>query len=80
MRQATMLTIRTAAHIPGNRHRRNFRSCATATGAPAKGDLGGCPLAEWKRLWNAEARRNWLDDRWSAHIQRVERRQKGKDQ
>src|SRR5664280_2944886 len=30
---------------------------------------------EWRRLFNAESRRLWLDDRWSAHVRRVQSRQ-----
>ena len=28
-----MLTIKTSAHVPANRHRRNFRSSPVSTGA-----------------------------------------------
>ena len=29
-----MLTLRTAAHLPTNRHRASFRDCPASTGAP----------------------------------------------
>ena len=43
-----MLTVRTSAHIPTNRHRRSFRLCPTSTGAPpARGGVS-CLLREWR--------------------------------
>ena len=63
-----MLTARTSAQIHTNRHRRDFRLCPASTGAPRA--RAGLSLLdrEWRRLCNAESRRLWLDDRWSAHL------------
>ncbi len=67
-----MLTIRTSAHVPANRHRRNYRSCPVCTGA-ALARLGGLrSLPEWIRLWDAERRRLWLQARWRLHRGRIE--------
>jgi hypothetical protein len=69
-----MLTVRTSAHIPTNRLRGSFRLCPASTGAPpARAGLFRL-LRERIRLSNAESRRLWLDDRWSAHVRRVRSR------
>jgi hypothetical protein len=70
-----MLTLRTSAHIPTNQHRRNFRLIPTSTGAPRARAGGQRLLQEWTRLLNAEPRRAWLDERWSAHAGRVQSKQ-----
>ena len=67
-----MLTLRTSAHIPTNQHRRNFRLIPTSTGAPRARAGGQRLLQEWTRLWDAELRRLWLEDRWSAHVERLQ--------
>jgi hypothetical protein len=70
-----MLTVRTSAHIHTNRHRGDFRLCPGSTGAPrARADISRL-LREWCRLSNAESRRLWLEDRWTAHMLRVQSRQ-----
>jgi hypothetical protein len=70
-----MLTIRTCAHIPTNQHRRSFHLIPTSTGAlPARAGER-CLLQEWIRLFNAELRRLWLGERWSAHVGRIRSRQ-----
>jgi hypothetical protein len=66
-----MLTIKTSAHVPSNRHRRNFRSCAVSTGAPLARVGGLRLLGEWLRLFDAESRRLWLEARWRSHLGRV---------
>jgi len=69
-----MLTLRTSAHIPTNRIRVSFRFCPTSTGAPvAQAGLARL-LGEWISLSNAESRRLWLEDRWGAHVRRVQTR------
>jgi hypothetical protein len=70
-----MLTVRTSAHIATNRHRGSFRFCPASTGAPLARAGVSRQLLEWLRLLNAESRRLWLDDRWSAHVRRVQSRQ-----
>ena len=70
-----MLTVRTAAHIPTNRHRRSFRLCPASTAAPLARAGASRLLREWLRLLDAESRRLWLDDRWSAHAGRLQSRQ-----
>ena len=68
-----MLTLRTSAQIAGNRHRLNFRLCPASTGVPAAG-RNAMPLGmAWRRPWNAESRRQWLEMRWRAHLERVRR-------
>jgi hypothetical protein len=70
-----MLTLRTSAHIPTNQHCRGFRLIRTSTGA-LRARAGARRLfQEWTRLWDAELRRLWLDDRWSAHAGRVQSKQ-----
>jgi hypothetical protein len=70
-----MLTARTSAHIATNQHRRSFRLIRTSTGA-LRARAGVRRLfQEWTRLSYAESRRLWLDDRWRAHVKRVELRQ-----
>jgi hypothetical protein len=70
-----MLTVRTAVHIPTNQHRRSFRLCSTSTAAPLARAGVSHLLRERLRLLNAESRRLWLGDRWSAHVRRVQSRQ-----
>jgi hypothetical protein len=70
-----MLTLRTSAQIPTNQHRRNLRPIRTSTGAPQARAGVERLLQEWTRLLNAEPRRAWLCDRWSAHAGRVQSRQ-----
>jgi len=66
-----MLTVRAAAHMPTNRHRRSFRHCPSSTGAsPARVGVSRL-LREWRRLLNAESRRLWLEIRWRSHLQQV---------
>ena len=66
-----MLTVRAAAHMPTNRHRRSFRLCPSSTGAlPARVGVSRL-LLEWRRLLNAESRRLWLEIQWRSHLQRV---------
>jgi hypothetical protein len=69
-----MLTVRTSAHIHTNRHRGDFRLCRASTGAPRVGAGISRLLAEWCRLCNAESRRIWLKDGWTAHMLRVQTR------
>ena len=70
-----MLTLRTSAHIPTQLLCRSFRLIPNSTGAPRARAAGRRLLQEWTRLLNAEPRRAWLDDRWSAHVGRVQSRQ-----
>jgi hypothetical protein len=70
-----MLTVRTSAHIPTNRHRGSFRLCPASTGAPLARAGVSRLLREWLRLLNAESRRLWLDDLWGAHMRRIQSRQ-----
>jgi hypothetical protein len=70
-----MLTLRTSAHIPTHQHCRSFRRIPTSTGALRTRAGGRRRLQEWTRLFDAELRRLWLDDRWSAHVGRVQSRQ-----
>jgi len=66
-----MLTIKTSAHVPGNRHRRSFRCSPASTGAPLARGSALRLLQEWIRLLDAESRRLWLEIRWRSHLQRV---------
>jgi hypothetical protein len=66
-----MLTIKTSAHVPGNRQRRNFRCTAVSTGAPLVRVGGLRLLQEWPRLFDAESRRLWMQTRWRSHMGRV---------
>jgi hypothetical protein len=70
-----MLTLRTSAHIPTNQHCRNFRLISASTGAPQARAGVGRLLQEWTKLLNAEPRRAWLRDQWSAHAGRVQSKQ-----
>lgn len=66
-----MVTIRTAAHIPGARHLRGFRSCPTSTGlSTARLDCDRKASAEAARA-NREARRAWLARGWRVYWERV---------
>jgi hypothetical protein len=66
-----MLMIRTSAHIPTNRHRKNFRSITTSTGAPLAQVGALRQLLEWIRMFDAESRRLWLEMQWKSHLGRV---------
>jgi len=66
-----MLTIKTSAHVPDNRHRMNFHCIAVSTGAPLVRVGGLCLLEEWLRLFDAESRRVWLAKHWRSHMGRV---------
>ena len=70
-----MLTLRTSAHIPTHRHCRSFHLIRASTGALRPRVPGRRLFQEWTRLWDAELRRLWLQDRWSAHAGRVQSRQ-----
>jgi hypothetical protein len=67
-----MLTSRTSAYIPTSQHCRSFRLIPTSTGVLWTRAGARRLFQEWTRLWNAELRRLWLDDRWSAHVRRVQ--------
>lgn len=69
-----MLTVRMSAHVPGNRLRKSFRICPASTGVPLERVESVRLLQEWLRLFNAESRRVWLEDRWNAHLQRARSR------
>ena len=59
---------------PGRRSR-SLRHIPTSTSAPrARADARRL-FPAWTRLWDAELRRLWLDNRWSAHAGRVRSRQ-----
>jgi hypothetical protein len=75
-----MLTIKTYAHVPTNRHRRSFRFSPASTGAPLARVGALRLLQEWIRLFDAESRRLWLADLWSAHMLRVQSRQRRRPQ
>ena len=66
-----MLTIKTYANIPTNRHRRSFRFSPASTGAPLARVSASRLLQEWIRLFDAESRRLWLAIRWRSHLGRV---------
>jgi hypothetical protein len=66
-----MLTIKTSAHVPGNRHRRDFHCGSGSTGAPLVKVGGMRVLEEWLRLFDAESRRLWLQAQWRSHQGRV---------
>jgi len=66
-----MLTMRSSAHIAGNRHRLSFPLCSASTGRPGAKGSAACLLAEWRRLLNAESRRLWLEMQWRTHLGRV---------
>ena len=70
-----MLPLRTSAHIPTQQHCRGFHLIRTSTGALRPRTPGRPLFQEWTRQWDAELRRLWLDDRWSAHIERLQSRQ-----
>jgi hypothetical protein len=70
-----MLTVRTSAHIRTNRGSGTFRLCPTSTGVPQARAGASSLLGERVRLWNAEARRLWLDERWSEHVRAAQSRQ-----
>jgi hypothetical protein len=62
-----MLTLKSSAHLPTNRHRASFRGCPSSTGVPASRVEAARRLQEWIGLANRESRRGWLDQLWSAH-------------
>jgi hypothetical protein len=64
-----MLTVRSSAHIRNSRHRASSSAPWARAGVTRL-------LREWLRLLNAESRRLWLADRWSAHARRVQSRQR----
>lgn len=66
-----MLTIRTSAHLPANRHRRSFRFSPASTGAPLARAGAARLFQECIRLLDAESRRLWLEIGWRSHLQRV---------
>ena len=66
-----MLTLKSSAHLPTNRHRASFRGCPSSTGVPAWRVEAARHLQEWIGLANREARRSWLDQLWSAHCRRL---------
>jgi hypothetical protein len=66
-----MLTIKTSAHVPANRHRRDFHCSAVSTCAPRARVAGLRLFQEWLRLFDAESRRLWLKMRWRSHMGRV---------
>jgi hypothetical protein len=70
-----MLTVRTSAHIHTYQRLGDFRLCPASTGAPRSRAGISRPLGEWCRLSNAESRRLWLEDRWTAHMLRVQSKQ-----
>jgi hypothetical protein len=66
-----MLTIRTCDHIPTNRHRNNFRACPASTGTPLVRLSASSALQDRIRLWNAQSRRQWLEEKWLRHTGRI---------
>jgi hypothetical protein len=70
-----MLSLRTSARIRTNPRYGNFRLCPASTGAPRARAGVSRLLREWRRLSNAESRRRWLEDRWTAHMLQVLSRQ-----
>ena len=70
-----MLTLRTSAQIPTSQLCRSFRLIPTSTGALRTRAPERRLFQEWTRLLDAELRRLWLDDRWSAHAGRGQSRQ-----
>ncbi len=66
-----MLTLKSYAHLPTNRHRASFRGCPTSTGVPAWRVEASRRLQEWIGLVNRESRRSWLEQLWSAHRRRL---------
>ena len=66
-----MLSLKSSAHLPTNRHRASFRGCPSSTGVPAWKAEAARRLQEWIGLANRESRRSWLDQLWSAHCRRL---------
>jgi hypothetical protein len=58
----------------GTRRRRSLRLILTSTGAPRARADGRRLFPESTRLLDAGRRRLWLNDRWSAHVGRIQAR------
>ncbi len=69
-----MLTIRTSATIPTNRHRRDFRFSPASTGLGSGRSNAALLVRGWMRLLDAEARRLWLETSWRSHVGQVQSR------
>ena len=66
-----MLTLKSSAHIRKIRHSKSFRSCPNATGVSLAHLDRRRTLLEGKTLASREARRLWLKQEWSEHLERV---------
>lgn len=68
-----MLTLRGMKHIRTGRNIKSFRSCPPATGVSMSHlDVERIARGE-ERMAGAEARRAWLDNRWSENLKRMAR-------
>jgi hypothetical protein len=63
-----------------SRHRGSLRPRRAASSAPLARPGVSRLLREWVRLLNAESRRLWLADCWSAHTRQVQSRQSRRPQ
>lgn len=66
-----MLTIRTSAHIPTNRHRRGPGFCRVSGRSPARAGASAW-RRDWLNLLNSNARRLWLQECWKTHRAEVQ--------
>lgn len=68
-----MLTLRGMKHIRTSRNIKGFRSSPNATGVSMSHlDVERIARGEGRMAW-AEARRAWLDNRWSENLKRMAR-------
>lgn len=66
-----MLSLKSSAHIPTNRHTRSFRSCRTGTGLPMRHVETRREYRQWTGLVNKQLHRLWIEEQWNEHFERA---------